>query len=141
MPDKYPDQRPLERLLASRDYALYHARRNYKSNMTCDSSTLSFRPGVMKRVAAEAPILTDIPLLKRWKIRVPESPYPSDCDVTFALDMTWISETWSDGLPWSYFNEFPMYVQCTLDHLLGPNPFFVLPSIVMFPLLIEMTGT
>jgi hypothetical protein len=137
--DTPPDMRPLERLLASRDYALYHARRSYRPNLMFSGSTLSFRPDMMRRVAAEAPILTEIDRLKRWQIRVPEHSYQTDCEVTFALDFTWISETWNDGLAWSFFNEFPMYVQCTLDHLLDDNPFFVRPSIIMFPRLIDMT--
>jgi hypothetical protein len=115
MPGDYPDQRPLERLLASRQYALYHARQVYRSNMTCDRVTLSFRPDVMKRVAAEAPILTDLDLLKRWGIRIPEAPLQTDCEVTLALDF------------W-----------CTLDRLLDDVPFDVAPSMIMFPKLIDV---
>jgi hypothetical protein len=138
MPDDYPDTTPLERLLASRDYALYHARRCYKSNMTCGGSTLSFRPDVMKRVVAEAPVLADIVRLKAWGIRVPEAPLRTDIEVTLALDFTWTSETWNDGLSWTWFNEFPMYVQCTLDRLLDDNPFMVAPTMIMFPKLIDV---
>lgn len=126
-----PDLRPLERLLASRDYALYHARRNYRKDLMYSRATLSFRPDMMKRVAAEAPILTDIPRLKRWQIYVPETWHATYFEVTLTLDFTWISESW-------IFHEFPMYVQCTLDRLLDDNPFFVAPSIVMFPRLIDV---
>lgn len=123
------DTLPLDRLIQCQQHVLYHARQFFRPDLMFCGSMLTFRPNLMKRVAEEAPVLTDPARLKAAQIRVPERTHRSSCEWTMQVDMDYLFDIGGS----TFFGEFTMYTQGTLGQLTDPNPFRPAPRMSIMP--------